>query len=114
MQTTRTAAALRQALLKLRKPDGFVPTMGYLHDRHLALIEASGVQCDVTVVSIFVNATQFGPNEDLGTYPRDFVRDEKLCQDAGAAILFAPDAMELYPAGFDTFVVPAELAKSLC
>jgi pantoate--beta-alanine ligase len=88
--------------------------MGYLHDGHLALIETSRAQCDVTVVSIFVNPTQFGPNEDLSTYPRDFERDEKLCRDAGVAIVFAPGAEELYPAQFETFVEPGELAKPLC
>ncbi|MDA9476888.1 pantoate--beta-alanine ligase [Bradyrhizobium sp. CCBAU 65884] len=117
MQTIRTGAELRQALIEIRKSGkrvGFVPTMGYLHDGHLALIEASNAQSDVSVVSIFVNPTQFGPNEDLGTYPRDFLRDEKLCRDAGIAILFAPDAKEIYPAQFQTFVEPGELAKPLC
>lgn len=88
--------------------------MGYLHDGHLALIEASRAQCDVTVVSIFVNPTQFGPNEDLSTYPRDFQRDEKLCRDAGVAIVFAPASQEIYPDRFETFVEPGELAKPLC
>ncbi|MBB4258235.1 pantoate--beta-alanine ligase [Bradyrhizobium sp. CIR3A] len=88
--------------------------MGYLHDGHLALIAASQAQCDVTVVSIFVNPTQFGPNEDLSTYPRDFLRDEGLCRDAGVAILFAPDAQEVYPSHFETFIEPGDLAKPLC
>jgi pantoate--beta-alanine ligase len=88
--------------------------MGYLHDGHLALIEASRAQCDVTVVSIFVNPTQFGPREDLSTYPRDFQRDEKLCRDAGVTIVFAPVSQEIYPAQFETFVEPGELAKPLC
>ncbi|MGL3108187.1 pantoate--beta-alanine ligase [Bradyrhizobium sp. BR 1432] len=117
MQTITTIAELRRALENARKADkrvGFVPTMGYLHDGHLALVEASRARCDVTVVSIFVNPTQFGPNEDLSTYPRDFLRDEKLCRDAGAAIVFAPDAGEIYPAQFETFVEPGELAKPLC
>ncbi|MGY4486082.1 pantoate--beta-alanine ligase [Bradyrhizobium sp. LM3.2] len=72
------------------------------------------MQCDITIVSIFVNPTQFGPNEDLSVYPRDFPRDEKLCYDAGVAILFAPDAQEVYPPGFHTFVEPDEIAKPLC
>lgn len=88
--------------------------MGYLHDGHLALIEASRAQCDVTVVSIFVNPIQFGPREDLSTYPRDFQRDEKLCRDAGVTIVFAPVSQEIYPAQFETFVEPGELAKPLC
>lgn len=117
MQTITTVAELRRALANARKADkrvGFVPTMGYLHDGHLALVEASRARCDVTVVSIFVNPTQFGPNEDLSTYPRDFLRDEKLCRDAGVAIVFAPDTGEIYPAQFETFVEPGELAKPLC
>lgn len=80
----------------------------------MSLVEASQSQCDVTVVSIFVNPTQFGPNEDLSTYPRDFPRDESLCRDAGGEILFTPEAAEIYPAQFETFVEPGELAKPLC
>lgn len=117
MQTITTVAELRRALAKVRgvgKRIGFVPTMGYLHDGHMALVEASRARCDVTVVSIFVNPTQFGPNEDLSTYPRDFLRDEKLCREAGVAIVFAPDAREVYPAQFETFVEPGELARPLC
>jgi pantoate--beta-alanine ligase len=117
MQTITTIAELRGALAKDRLTGmrvGFVPTMGYLHDGHLALIKASRAQCNVTVVSIFVNPTQFGPNEDLSTYPRDFQRDEKLCRDAGVAFVFAPVAQEVYPAQFETFVEPGELAKPLC
>lgn len=117
MQTFTTVAELRRSLAEARRAGkrvGFVPTMGYLHDGHLALIEASRAQCDVTVVSIFVNPTQFGPNEDLSTYPRDFERDEKLCRDADVAIVFAPAAQEIYPAQFETFVEPGELAKPLC
>ncbi|MCK1325251.1 MULTISPECIES: pantoate--beta-alanine ligase [unclassified Bradyrhizobium] len=117
MQTITTVAELRRELAKAcsaGKRVGLVPTMGYLHEGHLALVKASRAQCDVTVVSIFVNPTQFGPNEDLSSYPRDFLRDEKLCRDAGVAIVFAPGAREVYPAQFETFVEPGELAKPLC
>lgn len=117
MQTVTTVAELRRLLDGARKAGkrvGFVPTMGYLHDGHLALVGASRTQCDVTVISIFVNPTEFGPNEDLSTYPRDFLRDEKLCRDAGVTILFAPDSQEVYPTRFDTFVEPGKLAKPLC
>lgn len=117
MQTITTVGELRRALAEARRTDkriGFVPTMGYLHDGHLALIEASRAQSDITVVSIFVNPTQFGPSEDLSTYPRDFPRDEELCRGAGVAIVFAPAAQEVYPAQFETFVEPGELAKPLC
>lgn len=117
MQTITKVAELRRAISEARsggKSVGFVPTMGYLHDGHLALVQASQMQCDITIVSIFVNPTQFGPNEDLSVYPRDFPRDEKLCHDAGVAILFAPDAQEVYPPGFHTFVEPGEIANPLC
>ncbi|WP_082813813.1 pantoate--beta-alanine ligase [Bradyrhizobium sp. DOA1] len=115
MQTITTVTELRSALGRVRdKHVGFVPTMGYLHDGHMALVKASRARCDVTVLSIFVNPTQFGPTEDLSTYPRNFLRDEQLCRDAGVTILFAPDAHEVYPAQFETFVEPGELARSLC
>ncbi|MBB4382536.1 pantoate--beta-alanine ligase [Bradyrhizobium sp. SBR1B] len=117
MHTITTVAELRRTLEKSRSADqrvGFVPTMGYLHDGHLALIAASQAQCDVTVVSIFVNPTQFGPNEDLSSYPRDFLRDEELCRGRCVAILFAPGAHEVYPIDFQTFVEPGDLAKPLC
>ncbi|MFK4719145.1 pantoate--beta-alanine ligase [Bradyrhizobium niftali] len=117
MQTITTAAELRHALEHARKSGkrvGFVPTMGYLHDGHMALVEASRARGDITVVSIFVNPTQFGPNEDLDSYPRDFLRDEQLCRDAGVVILFASEVCEMYPSGFETFVDPGELAKPLC
>jgi pantoate--beta-alanine ligase len=117
METITTVAGLRGAVARARlggKRIGFVPTMGYLHGGHLALIEASRAECDVTVVSIFVNPTQFGPKEDLSVYPRDFPRDEKLCRSGGVAILFAPDVQEVYPKEFQTFVEPGELASPLC
>lgn len=117
MQTITTVAELRRTLAKSRGANrrvGLVPTMGYLHDGHMALIAASQAQCDLTVVSIFVNPTQFGPNEDLSSYPRDFLRDEELCRDGGVAILFAPDTQEVYRSHFETFVEPGDLAKPLC
>ncbi|WP_038937220.1 pantoate--beta-alanine ligase [Bradyrhizobium japonicum] len=117
MQTITTITELRHALAESRKTDrcvGFVPTMGYLHDGHLALLRESRIRCHVTVASIFVNPTQFGPTEDLSTYPRDFLRDETLCSAAGVDILFTPDAGEIYPAHFTTFVEPGELARPLC
>jgi pantoate--beta-alanine ligase len=117
MKTITTVAELRHVLAEARAGRarvGFVPTMGYLHDGHLALVEASRARCDVTVVSIFVNPTQFGPNEDLSVYPRDFLRDQQLCRGAGVAVVFAPEAHEVYPAHFQTFVEPGELARPLC
>ena len=113
MEVIETIPAFRHARSRFTEL-GFVPTMGYLHDGHMALVEASRARCDLTVVSIFVNPTQFGPYEDLSTYPRDYQRDEKLCRDAGVAIVFAPGAKEVYPAQFETFIEPGELAKPLC
>lgn len=97
------------------KTIGFVPTMGYLHDGHLSLIKAAHAQHDVTVLSIFVNPTQFAPGEDLDAYPRDFLRDSRLAEAAGTDLLFFPDPAEIYPAGASTFVeVEGEITKKLC
>lgn len=88
--------------------------MGYLHEGHASLIRQSAARCDVTVVSIFVNPTQFGPGEDLATYPRDLERDQGMCLEAGTTVLFLPDAAEVYPTGFQTHVEPGRLAEALC
>ena len=87
---------------------GFVPTMGALHDGHRALIRAARLQCDALVVSIFVNPTQFGPQEDLIKYPRPIVKDHALCRAEGVDVCFEPTAAAMYPEGFQTIVtVPA-------
>ena len=91
-----------------------VPTMGYLHDGHMALVRLAQQHADRVVISIFVNPSQFGPNEDLDKYPRDFAGDMQQLQAVGADIVFAPDAGLLYPPGFDTYVVPTALASGLC
>jgi pantoate--beta-alanine ligase len=83
---------------------GFVPTMGYLHEGHAALIRKSKVQNDVTVVSIYVNPTQFGPSEDYDRYPRDLERDMAFCEELGVDVVFAPSDEEIYPFGFQTEV----------
>jgi pantoate--beta-alanine ligase len=83
---------------------GLVPTMGALHEGHLALLRAAREECETIVVSLFVNPTQFGANDDLSRYPRDEARDAQLADAAGVAILFAPPAEEMYPDGFATWV----------
>ncbi|MDR1673931.1 MAG: pantoate--beta-alanine ligase [Oscillospiraceae bacterium] len=93
---------------------GFVPTMGYLHEGHLSLIRRSVSENEKTAVSIFVNPVQFAPDEDFLTYPRNLERDISLCEQAGADILFTPDADEMYPEGFQTYVDLTELTKGLC
>ena len=117
MRVVKTVADLREALGPDRRAGraiGLVPTMGYLHDGHLALVGESVARCDVTVVSIFVNPTQFGENEDLGSYPRDTDRDLALCRETGADLVFMPGVEDIYPAGFQTYVEPGPLAEPLC
>ena len=117
MRVVRTIADLRALLRPLReegKRIGFVPTMGFLHEGHGALIRQSAARCDATVVSIFINPTQFGPREDLAGYPRDLERDQNLCLDAGATVLFLPEVSEIYPTGFQTHIEPGRLAEPLC
>ena len=93
---------------------GFVPTMGFLHEGHLSLIRIARDRADRVVVSIFVNPVQFGPEEDLDAYPRNFARDEKLAKQAGADILFCPAVSEIYPEGFSTYVNVERLTEGLC
>jgi len=117
MRVVRTIADLRALLRPLReegKRIGFVPTMGFLHEGHGALIRQSAARCDATVVSIFVNPTQFGPSEDLANYPRDLERDQNLCLESEATVLFLPEVSEIYPTGFQTHIEPGRLAETLC
>ena len=93
---------------------GFVPTMGALHEGHLSLVRASLEENHVTVVSIFVNPTQFGPGEDYERYPRMLDEDKKKLEELGVDILFAPSVEEMYPKGYDTYVVQENLTKGLC
>jgi pantoate--beta-alanine ligase len=104
MRTIRTVAELRAALADAPRPIGLVPTMGYFHDGHLSLMRAARAQNATVVVSLFVNPTQFGPNEDLDTYPRDEERDARLAEAEGVDFLFAPPVEEVYPEGFATTV----------
>lgn len=93
---------------------GLVPTMGYLHEGHVSLIHAACAENERVIVSIFVNPMQFGPQEDLSSYPRDFQRDREQCEQAGAHLVFAPDAQEMYRAGFCSFVDMTGLTDELC
>ena len=93
---------------------GFVPTMGYLHEGHQSLIIKSAEQNDKTVVSIFVNPTQFSPSEDLSSYPRDFEADAAMCEKSGVDLIFAPTPEEIYPDGCCTFVDMDKVTKTLC
>ncbi|MCK9244652.1 MAG: pantoate--beta-alanine ligase [Candidatus Marinimicrobia bacterium] len=93
---------------------GLVPTMGYLHEGHLSLVDVANDNADVVVMSIFVNPTQFAPNEDLARYPRDFARDEKLARERGVDYIFYPESDEMYPAPYFTYVVTEQMAKVLC
>ncbi|MBO4394968.1 MAG: pantoate--beta-alanine ligase [Eubacterium sp.] len=93
---------------------GLVPTMGYLHEGHQSLIKKSVEQNDKTVVSVFVNPIQFGPNEDLATYPRDLDRDAALCEETGADLIFHPEPSDMYAEDFCTFVDMDRVTKNLC
>jgi len=103
VKTLRTMHEVRQELAGGGRI-GLVPTMGAFHEGHLALFRAAREDCEVVVVSLFVNPTQFGTNEDLSRYPRDEARDAKLAEAAGVDILFAPSIDEMYPEGYATWV----------
>jgi pantoate--beta-alanine ligase len=93
---------------------GLVPTMGYLHEGHLSLLRAARAECDLVVMSLFVNPTQFGPGEDLDRYPRDEARDAELAGEAGVDLIYAPPVDEVYPDGFSTSVEVSGLTEVLC
>ena len=116
MKTLHTVADLRSELKPARMAAstiGLVPTMGFFHEGHLELIRRARSETDVVVVSLFVNPTQFGPNEDLDSYPRDEARDAALAEELGADVLFAPPVEEVYPPGFATTVSVAGLTEVL-
>ena len=117
MEIIRTVGEMKERARALRASGGviaLVPTMGYLHEGHLTLVRTARELADSVVVSIFVNPTQFGPSEDLATYPRDLERDVALLEDAGADIVFAPEAPDVYPQGFATVVHVQRLGEKLC
>jgi len=108
IRSSQTMTAWSERLRREGVTIGFVPTMGALHDSHRALIRTARLQCDALVVSIFVNPTQFGPQEDLIKYPRPIVKDRALCRAEGVDVCFEPTATAMYPEGFQTVVtVPA-------
>ena len=116
MDVVRRVRAMREACAAARaegKIVGFVPTMGALHDGHLSLVRRVKAQADLTVVSIFVNPTQFGSSEDFERYPRDLARDAEVLAREGVNILFAPEPDEMYPPGATTFVEVAGLSDKL-
>ncbi len=100
--------------LRKQKIVGFVPTMGYLHQGHISLVRRSKAENDVTVVSIFVNPTQFGPNEDYKSYPRDLDRDLSMLEKEAVDFVFAPEVDDMYPKGHSTYVNEESLSKYLC
>lgn len=117
MMIARTISDVRRAVKAWRKEGltiGLVPTMGYLHEGHASLVKAAKDSCDRVVVSVFVNPTQFGPNEDLESYPRDFEHDCTLLEGLGTDLVFHPDPAELYFPDAATWVEVPALAKNLC
>ena len=116
MQVTKTVEETRRQVKQWKKEGktiGLVPTMGFLHEGHASLIRKCREQNDIVVVSDFVNPTQFGPNEDLEAYPRDFERDSKLCESLGADLIFAPSPEDMYHDPH-AFVSIDTLSETLC
>ncbi len=113
MQTITSLAELRQARQSLPAPLGLVPTMGYLHEGHLSLVRAARRECASVVVSIFVNPTQFGPQEDLERYPRDLPRDLALLEAEGVDLVWTPTPQIMYPPGYQTWVTVEQIAAPL-
>ena len=116
IQLAKTIKEVREIVSQWKKQGlkvGLVPTMGYLHEGHQSLIKRSG-ENDRTVVSVFVNPIQFGPNEDFASYPRDLERDMKKCEEAGADLVFAPEASEMYAGDFSTYVDMTGPTDELC
>lgn len=112
-----TIAEMRAACAAARRGGkrlGLVPTMGALHEGHRSLVRAARARCDAVAGSIFVNPTQFGPNEDFSKYPRSFERDRELLETAGVDVLFAPSVEEMYPKGAATYVTVEGLSGKLC
>jgi len=113
MQTVATLPELRAACRALPGPIGFVPTMGYLHAGHISLAQRARAECTSVVASIFVNPTQFGPNEDLAKYPRDLPRDLAMLEAAGVDLVWTPTPEMMYPSGYQTWVEVEGLTSGL-
>jgi pantoate--beta-alanine ligase len=117
MRIIKSAEEMQQAALSLKREGkriAFVATMGYLHEGHASLLREGRTRCDVLVLSIFVNPIQFGPNEDLDSYPRNLDGDYAIARECGVDIVFTPSAAGMYPPGFQTSIRVAELALPLC
>ena len=117
MEVVKTVEEVREIVSEWRSQGltiGLVPTMGFLHEGHQSLIKRSASENDCTVVSVFVNPIQFGPNEDLEAYPRDLNRDMKAVEEAGGDIIFNPDPSEMYPDHFTSFIDTTETTELLC
>ena len=117
MKIVSTVDEVRNEVKKWRSEGlsvGLVPTMGYLHEGHKSLIDRAVAENDRVVVSVFVNPIQFGPTEDLATYPRDLERDAALCEQAGAALIFHPEKEDMYFDDFCTYIDMENLTKGLC
>jgi pantoate--beta-alanine ligase len=117
MKIINTVADMQSFSENLRREGrriAFVPTMGYLHEGHLALMREARRRGDCVVVSIYVNPTQFGPSEDLSKYPRDFERDRALCEGVGVDVIFYPSDGEMYPPHYQTYVDLGEVTQNLC
>src|SRR5208337_1847551 len=105
-----TISEMKAFRAETAKSLALVPTMGALHEGHLSLVRQAKMKCDVTVVSIFVNPTQFGPAEDFARYPRNPEKDLELLRSLEVNVVFAPSSTEIYPAGFAAFVDPGHIA----
>jgi pantoate--beta-alanine ligase len=117
MDIIRSVSQMQQRAIAARTAGqriSFVPTMGFLHQGHLSLLEEGRKRGDLLILSIFVNPAQFGVGEDLEAYPRDLQQDSKMAQEAGVDIIFAPDAVEMYPSGYATYVAVDGITDTLC
>ncbi|HOK87372.1 MAG TPA: pantoate--beta-alanine ligase [Fervidobacterium sp.] len=114
IQSISEMKLLSQSELSSGKAIGFVPTMGYLHEGHLSLVRKAREENDIVVVSVFVNPTQFGPNEDYNRYPRNLERDLRLLKPIGADYIFNPSVEEMYPENYSVYVDEIDMSKYLC